>query len=513
MSKAPVSKPPCQQPSELENLRTTNRELAFQCRQKEKLYAELLAANERLRIQKEDKDARAAELVIANKELQFQNEERTKRAKELHELVFYDILTGLPNRRTMIDFLHLAFYHSSQSGHDGAVLFVGLDDFRDINDTLGHDFGNLLLKEVALRLVSCLREGDTAGRLGGDEFVVILKEASERTIEVALDAHTVGARILATLSEPYKLGSHECHTTASIGATFFREYGKSAEECLKRADIAMNKAKQEGGNSLRFFDPEMQTQITDRVTLENDLKEALNLGQFVLYYQIQVDAAHRILGVESLIRWQHPKRGLVSPAEFIPAAEDTGLIVPIGLWALETACAQLEAWKENKETSELVVSVNISARQFQEADFVSRVLSIVECHDINPALLKLELTESLVFESIDKSIASIEALKATGIQFSLDDFGTGYSSLRYLQRLPIDELKIDLSFVQNIITDSDDRAIVLAIITMAHSLGLDVIAEGVESVEQQQLLMEKGCLKYQGYLFGRPVPVAELAWG
>lgn len=513
MSNDPASKPPSQHPSEMEHLRNTNQELAYQCRQKEQLYAELLAANEKLRLQQEDMDARAAELVIANSELKFQNEEKNKRARELHELIFHDTLTGLPNRQSMIDFIHLAFYHSRRTGRDGAVMIIGLDDFKDINDTLGHDVGNLLLQEVALRLVSCLREGDTAGRLGADEFVVILKEASERTIEVALDAHTVGARILAALGEPYHLGSHEYHTTASIGATFFREYGKSAEECLKRANIAMYKAKQDGGNTLRFFDPEMQTQITKRVELENDLKEALNLGQFILYYQIQVDAEHRILGVESLIRWQHPERGLVSPSEFIPAAEDTGLIMPIGLWTLETACTQLEAWKDNSETRELVISVNISARQFQEPEFVSQVLSIVQAHDIDPALLKLELTESLVFESVDKSIASIEALKAAGIQFSLDDFGTGYSSLRYLQRLPIDELKIDISFVQNIVSDSEDRAIVLAIITMAHSLGLDVIAEGVEAVEQQQILMENGCAKYQGYLFGRPMPVGELAWG
>ena len=430
-------------------------------------------------------------------------------AEKIRNLAFYDPLTGLPNRRLLLDRLNQAFNSSMRSGREGALMFIDLDNFKDINDTLGHDFGDLLLQQTAQRLRSCMREGDTVARLGGDEFVVMLKDLSKQPIEAATQAEAVGEKILATLNQPYQLATHEYHSTPSIGATLFSDHGKSAEELLKRADIAMYQAKQAGRNTMRFFNPKMQDVINTRTVLVSELRKALENHQFHLYYQIQVDSSHRPFGAETLIRWIHPERGLISPAQFIPLAEETGLILPIGQWVLDTACAQLKEWENDALTRDLVLAVNVSARQFRQADFVAQVQATVQRHAINSKLLKLELTESLLVDNIEYIITTMNALHEIGVQFSLDDFGTGYSSLQYLKKLPLDQLKIDQSFVRDLATDNSDKAIVHTIIAMAQSLDLDVIAEGVETEEQRSLLLERGCTHFQGYLFSKPVPIEQ----
>ncbi|MEO6291739.1 MAG: EAL domain-containing protein, partial [Burkholderiaceae bacterium] len=462
-----------------------------------------------LAFQNEEKEKRAAELVIANEELAFQNEEKGMLATELNNLAFYDTLTGLPNRRLLLDRLRRAFATSPRSGRDGALMFIDLDKFKDLNDTLGHDFGDLLLQQTAQRLESCVRPTDTVARLGGDEFVVVLEDLSQHPIKAALQAKAVGDKILATLNQPYLLATHEYYSTLSIGATLFNDHAQSAEELLKRADMAMYQAKMAGRNTLRFFDPKMQDVINARTALEGDLRKALENKEFQLYYQMQVDSSHRPFGAEALIRWIHPDRGLVSPAQFIPLAEESGLILPIGQWVLETACTRLKVWEQDALTRDLILAVNISVVQFHQVDFVAQVQSLVQSHAINPTRLKLEITESLLLKNIENAIATMSALKEIGVRFSLDDFGTGYSSLQYLKRLPIDQIKIDQSFIRDIATDSSDKAIVCAIIAMAHSLNLDVIAEGVETEDQRQFLLEQSCTHCQGYLFGKPVPIEQ----
>jgi len=434
---------------------------------------------------------------------------KSEAAEKIKHLAFYDSLTGLPNRRLLTDRLHQAFSSSARSGREGALLFIDLDNFKDINDTLGHDIGDLLLQQAAQRLESCIRDGDTVARMGGDEFVVMLEELSTQAIESATQTKTVGEKILAALNRPYRLASHEYHCTASIGATLFSDHHQSGEELLKRADIALYQAKNSGRNTMRFFNPKMQEIINARTELESELRKALEKRQFQLYYQIQVDSTHHTLGAEALIRWLHPQRGLVPPLDFIPLAEETGLILPIGQWVLDTACAQIKLWEQDALTRDLVLAVNVSAKQFRQGNFVAQVKVAVQRHAINPNMLKLELTESMLLDNIEDTIATMNELKEIGIQFSLDDFGTGYSSLQYLKRLPLDQLKIDQSFVRDIATDSSDNTIVRTIIAMAHSLDIDVIAEGVEMEEQRQLLLGSGCAHYQGYLFGKPVPIGQ----
>jgi diguanylate cyclase (GGDEF)-like protein/PAS domain S-box-containing protein len=429
--------------------------------------------------------------------------------EKIQHLAFYDSLSSLPNRRLLMDRLKQALVSSARIGRAGALLFIDLDNFKNLNDTLGHDIGDLLLQQVAQRLDSSIREGDTVARLGGDEFVVMLLDLSEQPFEAAAQTETIGEKILAALSQPYQLEKNTYRCTASIGVTLFYDNQQAADELMKQADIAMYQAKKAGRNALRFFDRQMQENISARVSLEGELQNALEFQQFHLYYQIQVDSSHRALGAEALIRWIHPARGMISPAQFIPLAEETGLILPIGLWVLETACAQLKVWQQNAHTRDLTLAVNVSARQFRQTDFVAQVQDAVQRHAINPKLLKLELTESLLQESIEETVAIMVLLHVIGVQFSLDDFGTGYSSLQYLKRLPLDQLKIDQSFVRDIATDSSDKAVIRAIIAMARSLELDVIAEGVETEEQQQLLLKNGCTHYQGYLFGRPMPIEE----
>jgi len=428
---------------------------------------------------------------------------------EINNLAFYDPLTRLPNRRLLLDRLKQAFASSARSGREGALLFIDLDNFKTLNDTLGHDIGDLLLQQVAERLTSCVRECDTVARLGGDEFVVILQDLSEQTIESAAQAEVIGNKILTTLSQPYQLFTHEYRSSGSIGVALFINHRQALEDLLKHADIAMYQAKKAGRNTLRFFDPQMQETINNRASLENELCKALERQEFHLHYQIQVDNLYHPFGAEALIRWLHPERGLVSPAQFIPLAEETGLILPIGLWVLETACSQLKAWQQDALTRDFVLSINVSAKQFRQTDFVAQVQTAMQRYAINPTLLKIELTESLLLESIEDTIATMNVLKEIGVRFSLDDFGTGYSSLQYLKKLPLDQLKIDQSFVRDIATNSSDKAIVRTIIAMAHGLELDHIAEGVETEEQRQLLQNYGCTHYQGYLFGKPMTIEQ----
>ena len=428
-------------------------------------------------------------------------------AAEIKHLAFYDSLTGLPNRRLLHDRLKQALASSARSAQQGAVLFMDLDNFKNLNDTLGHNIGDLLLQQVAQRLETCVREGDTVARLGGDEFVVILEDLSQQAIEAAAHIEVIANKILAIFREPFQLGVHEYHCTASIGASIFSDHDYTQDELLKQADIAMYQAKTSGRNVLRFFDAEMQDAINVRVALERELHTALAENQFELYYQPQVDHSYRVIGAEVLIRWKHPQRGLVSPAEFIPLAEENGLILPIGQWVLETAYAQLKTWRQDTLSRDLALSVNVSAKQFRQADFAAQVQAGIQRYGINPLLLKLELTESMLLADINGTIATMKALKEIGVQFSLDDFGTGYSSLQYLKRLPLDQLKIDQAFVRDIVTDSNDRAIVRTIIAMAQSLNFSVIAEGVETEEQRELLLNRGCPYYQGYLFSKPLPV------
>jgi diguanylate cyclase (GGDEF)-like protein len=426
---------------------------------------------------------------------------------EIESLAFYDPLTHLPNRRLLVDRLEQAMAASARHGREGALLFIDLDHFKTLNDTLGHDIGDLLLQQVAQRLASCVREGDTVARLGGDEFVVMLADLSEQAVDAATQAEAVARKILAALNQPYQLAAHDYRSTPSIGVALFSGHQAALEELLKQADIAMYQAKRAGRNTLRLFDPAMQQAITARAAMELDLRKALVESEFLLHYQPQVDHKGQVIGAEALVRWHHPERGLVAPAEFIPLAEETGLILPLGHWVLETACRELHRWSLLPRMAALSLAVNVSARQFSQPDFVQEVMALVQKTGITPARLKLELTESLLLDNAEEIIAKMLALKAQGVSFSLDDFGTGYSSLSYLKRLPLDQLKIDRSFVRDVLIDPNDAAIARTIVALGQSLGLSVIAEGVETEAQRDFLAANGCLAYQGYLFGRPLPV------
>jgi diguanylate cyclase (GGDEF)-like protein/PAS domain S-box-containing protein len=430
-------------------------------------------------------------------------------ADQIMSLAFYDPLTELPNRRLLIDRLGLALATSARNSQCGALLFLDLDHFKTLNDTLGHDMGDLLLQKVAARLTGVLREGDTLARLGGDEFIMLLGGLNVQAIEAAAQTKDIAEKIIVELNQSYQLGANEHYSSPSIGATVFLGHNLTTEELLKQADIAMYQAKDAGRNTLRFFDPAMQETITVRAHMESELRKAIEQNQFQLHYQIQVGSTGQALGAEALIRWQHPERGQIPPFDFIPLAEETGLILPIGQWVLDTACAQLKIWQQNPLIQHLIIAVNVSAKQFHQDDFVEQVLATIARHDINPTRLKLELTESILVANISDIIIKMDALSKIGIQFSLDDFGTGYSSLQYLKKLPLNQLKIDQSFVRDLATDADDKAIVRTIIMMAHSLDINVIAEGVETAEQRQYLLDNDCTQYQGYLFSKPVPIDE----
>ena len=430
-------------------------------------------------------------------------------ADEIKSLAFYDVLTNLPNRRLLIDRLKQALTASSRSGRSGALLFIDLDNFKSINDYLGHDMGDLLLKQVALRLSDCVRIGDTVARLGGDEFVVMLEDLSTQPFEAAAQTEAVGEKILEMLSQPYLLEAGEYHSTASVGGTLFSNGKASTDELLKQADIAMYQAKKAGRNAIRFFDPQMQAIITARVMLESELHKAIEHHQFALFYQVQMDGQGKALGAEALIRWNHPESGLISPAVFIPLAEEIGVILQIGDWVIETACEQIKAWQSHPVARDLQLAINVSALQFRQPNFVTQIENALSRTGINPAKLKLELTESLVLENVEDTINKMNLLRQLEVRFSMDDFGTGHSSLSNLKKLPLDQLKIDQSFVRDISTDQDDAVIVQTIIAMAKNLGMEVIAEGVETQDQFEFLKQHGCEAFQGYLFSKPVPLEQ----
>ena len=434
-------------------------------------------------------------------------------AREIEHLAFYDILTGLPNRRLLLDRLQQAIGANVRRSRQGALMFLDLDNFKTLNDALGHDMGDVLLKQVASRLQSCLREGDTVARLGGDEFVVMLEDLSEQTSIAMAQTEQMGDAILARLNHPYQLASQQHHSTCSIGVALFNAEQSSMEDLLKQADIAMYYAKTAGGNALRFFETGMQTTITARAALENELHTAISDNQFVLHYQRQVTSEGQVVGAEVLIRWMHPLRGLLSPIEFIDVAEETGLIIPIGLWVLETACLQLRAWALHPLQRHLHLAVNVSARQFRKHDFVEQVRGVLQRTGADPRMIKLELTESLLQDKVADTIVKMNALAALGIRFSMDDFGTGYSSLSYMTQLPLDQIKVDKFFVHSIGLNPKVELIIQTIIGMARNLDLEIVAEGVETHAQREFLELHGCLLCQGYLFGRPMPLADFERG
>ncbi len=433
--------------------------------------------------------------------------ERKKAEEKIEELAFFDQLTGLPNRTLLLDRLKQALSASARNNNHGALLFIDLDNFKKLNDTLGHDMGDLLLKQVSQRLSMCVRAGDTVARLGGDEFVVMLANLSASESEAATGIESVADKILTSFNHKYQLNNVAFQSTASIGITLFGARHPSIDDLMKQADLAMYKAKESGRNTFRFFDPAMESVVKERAALEEGLRRAVDGKQFVLHYQAQVGGQGRVTGAEVLVRWQHPERGLVSPAEFIPLAEETGLILPLGQWVLETACSQLANWAVRPEMAQLTIAVNVSVHQINRPDFVSQVLAVLKDTGADPLRLKLELTESLLVHNVEEIIEKMAALKAAGVGFSLDDFGTGYSSLSYLKRLPLDQLKIDQSFVRDVLTDPNDAAIARTVVALAQSLGLSVMAEGVETAAQRDFLARSGCNAYQGYFFSRPLPI------
>ena len=434
--------------------------------------------------------------------------ERKAAEHEIQYLAFYDHLTGLPNRQLLRDRLQHALSFAARHPLVGALLFIDVDNFKTLNDTLGHAIGDLYLQQLAQRLQACLRKGDTLARLGGDEFVIVLENLAATPHEAAALATVVGEKILAGFASPFHLAEYVHHSTSSIGVTLFNDQPATQDELLQRADLAMYQAKAQGRNTLRFFDPAMQAVVAARAELEADLRNALQNQSFELHYQAQVDNLGHLCGAEALLRWHHPERGWIAPAAFIPLAEETSLILPIGLQVLETACMQLVAWAALPHMASLSVAVNVSARQFRQPDFVDQVLRVIDRTGADPSRLKLELTESLLVDNMEETIAKMSALKERGIGFSLDDFGTGYSSLAYLKRLPLDEIKIDRSFVRDVLSDPNDASIAHSILALGQSLNLAVVAEGVETRDQHAFLADHGCQAYQGYLFNKPQPPA-----
>ena len=432
--------------------------------------------------------------------------QRKQAEEEIERLAYYDPLTHLPNRRLLLDRLRQACVASGQNQQVGALLFIDMDNFKFLNDTQGHDKGDQLLQQVASRLRNQVRETDTVSRLGGDEFVVMLEGLGADIADAATYARSIGDKVLASLQAPYELGSYVHHCTSSMGVTLFRGRDNSVEEILKQADLAMYEAKAAGRNTLRFFDQTMQKAVDERADLEGHLHQAIERQQLELHYQIQVDDDGQVLGAEALLRWHHPQHGMMSPAVFIPVAEQSDLIVRFGNWVLETACRRLVQWAADPALARLTLAVNVSARQFRQPEFVGHVLRILENTRAPVSRLKLELTESLLIGDIHDTISKMNTLKAHGIGFSLDDFGTGYSSLNYLRRLPLDQLKIDRSFVSDVAQEPVDAAIVRTILALANTMGLAVIAEGVETEAQRTFPTRLGCHAYQGYLFGRPLP-------
>ena len=438
-----------------------------------------------------------------------------RRANEAEErirtLAFFDPLTRLPNRRLLLDRLKHALAACQRSRHHGALLFIDLDDFKSLNDTLGHDQGDRFLHEVGQRLTECVRKGDTVARLGGDEFVVMLENLSDKEAVAAEMAKGVGDKIQVRTRQPYLLSGHERYITSSIGVALFSCQDGNVDDLLKRADMAMYQAKSSGRNALFFFDPAMQAAVEARIALENELRLAIKNEAFVLHYQLQVDREERPIGVEALLRWQHPQRGLLPCEAFIDVAEECGLATGLGQRALETACRQLNAWHQQPGLEALSLSVNISARQFRHPDFVASVEHALETYCPKKGKLTLELKESTLLQAVDEAIDKMRRLEAKGVRFTLDNFGMGYASLANLKRLPLHELKIDVSLVKNVLDDPNDAAIVQTMIALGSTLGLSVMAEGVETPDQKAYLVEHGCQAFQGYLFGAPMSADALA--
>ncbi len=435
--------------------------------------------------------------------------ERHKAQEEIQRLAFYDPLTKLPNRRLLLDRLEQAILHSQRTHQCGALFFIDLDNFKTLNDSKGHMVGDLLLKEVANRLSSAVRDVDTVSRIGGDEFVILMENLGENSEQAATHAEEVALKILDIFRNPFTVGHQSHHTSPSIGVEIIHCRHNHSDEILMHADLAMYQAKKHGRNTVRFFDPQMQTNVEQLASLQADLRAAIDQKQFELYYQPQVNQHAEIIYAEGLIRWNHPEKGFISPAQFIPLAEDSGLIVPIGDWVLKTACEALVKWRNDPELNHIKLAVNVSAKQFAENDFVEKVKKTLEETGANPNYLKLELTESVVVKDIEKTILTMNALRDIGVRFSMDDFGTGHSSLSNLKRLPLSQLKIDQSFIRDLTVDNDDAIIVKTIIAMSNTLKLEVIAEGVETYDQKDFLNQNQCYVYQGYLFSRPIAQPE----
>ncbi len=433
-------------------------------------------------------------------------DERMAAEERARSLAYHDALTGLPNRRLFMDRLQQMLADRGRE-KSGALLFIDMDNFKTLNDTLGHDYGDALLVEVSLRLKKSVRVGDTVARLGGDEFVVLLRDLGDTGPAAANRAELIAEKIQAELNLSYHLKGHAYLSTPSIGVALIGAQGEGLESLLKRADMAMYQAKGAGRNTIRFFDPEMQAAVMARTALIEDLRFGIAHDQLRLLFQPQVNSLGQVIGAEALVRWEFAGRGTISPGEFIPLAEKTGLILPLGQWVLEAACQQLHIWGQDAHFAKLTLAVNISARQFKQPDFVDRTLEVITSNRIAPSRLQLELTESLLADDVEEMIAKMAQLRAHGIGFALDDFGTGYSSLAYLKRLPLDQLKIDQSFIRDLLTDSNDESIAGTIIVLANNLKLSVIAEGVETREQRDFLAKLGCHNYQGYFFEKPLPV------
>lgn len=435
--------------------------------------------------------------------------ERRRAENKIHQLAFFDALTRLPNRSMLLETLQHRIDGSSCDCENGAVLLIDLDHFKNLNDSLGYKHGDMLLQQVGRRLRMCVQKDDMVARLGGDEFAIVIAELCNSAHKAAHKAETIAKNILTILSQVYILGSSEYRGTASIGVAMFAGGSTNTDQILKQAEMAMYKAKADGRNRLHYFDAALEEAVNRRAFLERELSTAIADKHFTLYYQPQVAKDGTVYGAEALVRWQHPERGLISPLEFIPLAEETGQILALGAWVLEDACQRLAEWAQHPQRAHLILAVNVSPLQFMQENFAEQVLHTLQRTAINPQRLKLELTESLMVGSVDSVIERMHQLKEHGLRLALDDFGTGYSSLSYLKHMPLDQLKIDQSFVRDILVDANAAAIAQSIAALAHSLGLALVAEGVEQVEQRDILAEMGCCVYQGYYYSRPLPLAE----
>ncbi len=436
--------------------------------------------------------------------------ERKENEKKIVKLAYYDTLTSLPNRRLLLDRLNQSIVLCDRNEEYNAILFIDIDNFKNINDSYGHEYGDVLLKEAAKRIQQCIRKGDTLARMGGDEFILILSGLNKVDVAAATKAKAVANKVLETLALPYKIDEQSFYSSASIGVVLFNDSSLPPSDLIKHADIAMYQAKKSGKNAAFFYEPRMQKAILDKVKLEIRLQNAIKKQHFELYYQPQIDHQNQVIGAEALIRWHDPVDGLIGPDSFIPTAEETGLIVPIGEWVMKAACRQLSLWQQDRGTENLTLSVNVSYKQLHNPEFVSMVGALISEYEIKADTLLLELTENMFIHDIELAIDRMADLNKLGVNFSIDDFGTGYSSLQYFQRLPLSELKIDRSFISDLESSLNSQSIVKTIILMANSLGLNVVAEGVEMIEQKIFLEKHGCRNFQGYLYSKPIPAGEL---